>query len=117
MDNEYNNLKILIDVLTFKLRIKNIKKFKKMSKLWYKIKNHKASVSDLVSISKYNPKEIIDLIKFHNKYVIGEDNKISIEELLTNLFINSTKFKETISYNKIPIFDIIKNVESILGKK
>lgn len=116
MNKKYNYIHIFIDVIKFKLNIKDIKKFKKISDICDKIKYHKASVVDLISLCKYKPKDFIKLIDFHNKYVIDKDDKITMDLVLNNLVYNVNKYKSTMIYNKIPILDLIKNIETIINK-
>ncbi len=113
MRSKYNYMKIFLDVIKFKLSIKNIKKFQKISDICDRIEIQKVSVSDLIALSKYKPKDIISLIKFHNKYVINEDDKISIQIILKNLYYNSNKYQNIMNFNKIPIFDMIKEIETL----
>jgi hypothetical protein len=117
MNKKYNYLRIIIDVIKFKLNIKDIKKFKKISDICDKIEENNASVSDLISLCKYKPKDFIKLINFHNKYVIDNDDKITINLVLNSLYSNVNKYKQTMIYNKIPILDLIKNIETIINKK
>lgn len=117
MIKKYNYIHIFLDIIKFKLKIRDVKKFKKISDICDKFEMHQASVSEIMSLTKYKPKDIINLINFHNKYIIGNENKINIQNILKNLYLNSNKYKEIISFNKIPIFEIIKNIETIINKK
>lgn len=69
MSLEYNILNIIIDLLTFKLKLKDLKRILKVKKVVDKIEDNKFVLDDIMKISI---KDIRYTLKFHNKYTKGK---------------------------------------------
>lgn len=84
----YNNFKIFIDVITFKLKLKDLKKYKEMKKILdeFLYRHGKpVPITQYTKFTKYSVSDYLDLIKFNNKYVKNKEDRITFERVLTLL--------------------------------
>lgn len=104
-----DTFKIFIDLIRFKLKYKDLKKFKKMGELLDEFFNRKGKpipYSIYAKFVKYSVDDYIDLIKFNNKYVKDDKDKITFQKILSLL---DDEFKE---YNNTLLINLKKEINN-----
>lgn len=98
---QYNVKKIIIDILLFKLSIKNLKIAYNIYKIKTEIEQSKRSV--ISKLKKIDAKKIKIAVAFHNKYTLGE--KITLQtyvQLFNKSLIKLNSMQNTLPATVLP---------------
>lgn len=82
--DKYNIFKIIIDLITFRLKYSTIKTMKQVDELYTAliVEKQPLRINHIKKLKNLGANDIKTCIKFHNKYVKNKDDKIDVEAFL-----------------------------------
>lgn len=85
MNSDYNKLKIFFDLITFRVKYKELKMASEISEVYDTIfKEHKPiTIEHFKIIKKYKFKDFKRTVDIHNRYVINSNEKIQFTDLVS----------------------------------
>jgi hypothetical protein len=83
MNSDYNKLKVFFDLITFRVKYKELKMASEISEVYDTIfKEHKPiTIEHFKIIKKYKFKDFKRTVEIHNRYIINSNEKIKFTDL------------------------------------
>lgn len=110
MNSEYNKLKVFLDLITFRVKYKELKMAQEISGVYTTIfKEHKPiDIEHFKIIKKYNFKDFKRTVDIHNRYVVNSNEKIQFTDLASTF--RSVLIKYLNQNKNMNIFNNLKNI-------
>lgn len=114
MSKKYNYIKMAIDVITFKVKVKNLKKAKQLSNLYDEIFVDKVplNLKHFKIIREYDLPDLEKVLQIHNKYVKDKRKQITIASMVNivvSIIQNAAKYDNTLESILSDVFSNFSN--------